>query len=107
VNVGPIVSDMGVSGEAIIVVARLLEAPRFKEVIAASTASLGVIVSPFVYETVIRHGADLREIASYSQVPVEVKESDTIAWMKLYGTRVSWPFAPPPAAPGSYLLTYS
>jgi class 3 adenylate cyclase len=89
VNVGPVVSDMGVTGEAIIVAARLVEAPRFKEALAASTASLGVITSPFVYETVIRHGADPHEVASYSPVPVEVKESDTTAWMKLFGDPVA------------------
>ena len=85
VNVGPVVSDMGgVSGEAIIVAARLVEAPSFKHVLAESNASLGVIASPFVYETVVKHGPDPREVASYSQVPVEVKESDTTAWMKLF-----------------------
>ena len=83
VSVGPVVSDMGVSGEAIIVAARLVNAPRFKEAVAGSAASLGVIVSPFVYETVIRHSTDSREAASYSQVLVEVKESITTAWMKL------------------------
>ena len=98
VNVGPVVSDMGVSGEAIIVAARLLEAPHFKEAIARSTASLGVIVSPFVYETVIRHGADSRDVASYSQVPVEVKESNTMAWMKLLGAPAS--AAAPGRSPG-------
>ena len=85
VNVGPVVSDiMGVSGEAIIVAARLVEAPSFKDAIAASMASFGVIASPFVYETVIRHSADSIELASYSQVPVEVKESETTAWMRLF-----------------------
>jgi CRP-like cAMP-binding protein len=95
-NVGPVVNDMGVSGEAIIVAARLVEAPRFKEVLAANTVSLGVIASPFVYETVIRHGADPRDVASYSQVPVEVKESDTTAWMKLFSAPVPSPLAPDP-----------
>jgi hypothetical protein len=83
VSVGPVISDMGVSGEAIIVAARLVDAPRFKEAVAASTASLGVIVSSFVYETVIRHSADPRELASYSQVLVELKEFSATAWMKL------------------------
>jgi hypothetical protein len=83
-NVGPVVSDMGVSGEAIIVAARLLEAPHFKKAIAESTASLGVIASPFVYETAIRHAADPQDLASYCEVPVEVKESKTTAWMKLF-----------------------
>jgi hypothetical protein len=96
VNVGPVVSHMGgVSGEAIIVAARLVEAPSFKQALAASTASLGVIASPFVYETVIKHGSDPREVASYSQVPVDVKETSTTAWMKLFA-------APEPSGYASY-----
>ena len=64
-----------------------------------ATASLGVIASPFVYETVIRHGRD----PDYTQVPVEVKESNTAAWMKLFGRLMSPPLAPHPGAPESYL----
>jgi hypothetical protein len=98
-NVGPVVSDMGVSGEAIILAARLVEAPHFKEAIAKSTASLGVIASPFVYETAIRHGADPWDVASYVEVPVEVKESDTMAWMKLFHPPVSPPGVRHPTVP--------
>ena len=102
-NVGPVVSHMeGVSGEAIIVAARLVEAPDFKDALTASTASLGVIASPFVYETVVRHGSDPREVASYSEVPVEVKETDTTAWMKLFAAPESSPHASYPGAPGSH-----
>jgi Cyclic nucleotide-binding domain len=102
-NVGPVVSDMGVSGEAIIVAARLLEAPHFKTALTGSTASLGVIASPFVYETTIRHSADPQDLASYSEVPVEVKESSTTAWMKLFDAPVSFPLAPHPASPEPHL----
>jgi Cyclic nucleotide-binding domain len=63
-NVGPVVSDMGVSGEAIIVAARLLEALQFKEAIRKSTANLGVIASPFVYETAIRRNYSMRRPCS-------------------------------------------
>jgi CRP-like cAMP-binding protein len=85
VNVGPVVSHMdGVSGEAIIVAARLVEAPDFKDAVARSTASLGVIASPFVYEAVVRHSSDPREVASYAKVSVEVKETSTTAWIKLF-----------------------
>ena len=102
-NVGPVVSHMeGVSGEAIIVAARLVEAPDFKDALAVSTASLGVIASPFVYETVVRHGSDPREVASYSEVPVEVKETDTTAWMKLFAAPEPSPHASYPGAPGSH-----
>jgi len=102
-NVGPVVSHMdGVSGEAIIVAARLVEAPDFKDALAASTASLGVIASPFVYETVVRHGSDPREVASYCEVPVEVKETDTTAWMRLFAAPEPSPHALYPGAPGSH-----
>jgi hypothetical protein len=99
VNVGPVVSDAaGVTGEAIIVAARLVEAPEFKKAVEGSTASLGVIASPFVYETVIRHGRD----PDYTQVPVEVKESNTAAWMKVFGRLMPSPLASDPITPGSH-----
>jgi hypothetical protein len=80
VHVGPVFSDdRGVSGETIIIAARLLDAPAFKAALTSSNADLGVIASAFIYETVIRHGRD----SGYSQVRVEVKETRTTAWMKL------------------------
>jgi hypothetical protein len=83
INVGPVATDVvGVSGEAIIVTARLVEAPHFKEAIEKSQASLGIIASTFIYETVIRHDLSL---LGYSQVQVDVKESRMLAWMKLFG----------------------
>jgi hypothetical protein len=102
-NVGPVVSDMGVSGEAIIVAARLVEAPHFKEALRKSTASLGVIASPFVYETTIRHSTDPMDVASYTEVPVEVKESDTTAWMKLFNAPILFPRAQDPIIPKPHL----
>jgi CRP-like cAMP-binding protein len=82
VDVGPVASDaMGVSGEAIIVTARLVEAPLFKEALRRSKASMGVIVSTFIYETVIRHGPDLN---GYSPVQADVKELSIPAWMRLF-----------------------
>ena len=103
VNVGPVVSHMGgVSGEAIIVAARLVEAPSFKRALTESNASLGVIASPFVYETIVRHGSDPREMASYFQVPVEVKETSTTAWVKLFADPEPSPAVPHPGTSGSH-----
>jgi Cyclic nucleotide-binding domain len=100
VNVGPVVSHIGgVSGEAIIVAARLVEAPSFKQALAGSDASLGFIASPFVYETVVRHGSDPHEVASYFQVPVEVKETSTTAWMRLFDAPVLSRLSPVPQHP--------
>jgi CRP-like cAMP-binding protein len=88
VTIGPIATDIaGVSGEATIVVARLAEAPLFKKALAQSQARLGVIVSPFIYEAFIKYGMDLAEVATYHQIPVDVKEFTTIAWMKLFDNK--------------------
>jgi class 3 adenylate cyclase len=84
VNVGPVVSDaMGMSGEAIIRTARLLDAPALKKGIEKSGANLGLIVSSFVYETTIKHGAGSIDPDGYGQVQVNVKETRLTAWMKL------------------------
>jgi len=87
INVGPVVSDtMGVSGESIIMAARLVELPLFKKAMSTSRASLGVIASRFIYETVISHG---REPAGYCRVQAAIKETRTPAWMKLIDTVVT------------------
>jgi hypothetical protein len=85
-HVGPIVSDpRGVSGEAIIQAARILEAPVLKKELAATAADLGVITSAFVYETVIKHLPRYRQSGTYRyrQVRLRVKESAVTAWMCL------------------------
>lgn len=85
INVGPVTSDVpGVSGEAIIIAARLVEAPIFKKAMAETKASFGVISSSFVYDTVIRHGVDRIDLASYSPVQLEIKELSILAWMKIF-----------------------
>ncbi len=82
VIVGPIVADtMGVSGEAIIRAARMLDAPEFKLAMSDTETPFGIIVSGFVYESVIRHGTDPIDAASFVQVQVKVKESEMTAWM--------------------------
>jgi class 3 adenylate cyclase len=82
INVGPVASDrMGVSGEAIITTARLVEAPEFKRAMTESRANLGIVASTFIYESVIRHGPYLE---SYSEIRVDVKEYSTVAWIKLF-----------------------
>jgi CRP-like cAMP-binding protein len=83
INVGPVVTDtMGVSGESIIVAARLVEALPLKEAMKKGPADLGIIASTFIHETVIRHDLGL---TGYSLVQVDVKESSFPAWMKLFG----------------------
>jgi CRP-like cAMP-binding protein len=82
VHVGPVVTDlMGLSGEAIISAARLLDAPILKRAIAETAAHLGIIVSTFVYESVVKHS----DSDGFRPVRVNVKESKLDAWMQLTG----------------------
>lgn len=103
VNVGPVTTDtLGVSGEAIIIAARLVEVPIFKAAIASSAANLGLIVSPFVYETTVRHSPNPIDLMGYSKIQVDVKELHGLAWMKLFEVPMLSPHAYPGAAGDSY-----
>jgi hypothetical protein len=78
--VGPVTTDaIGQSGEAIIRAARLLDAPVLKRGLADAAADLGVIVSDFVYESVVKHG----DPDGFAPVRVKVKEARLDAWMWL------------------------
>lgn len=84
VEVGPIEEDeVGMSGKPIIQASRMLDAPPFKQAIVDFGAILGIIVSPFVYETQVGPGAGGLDPADYGKVPVQVKETCTSAWMQL------------------------
>jgi hypothetical protein len=86
-HVGPVVSDpYGVSGESIIQTARLLEAPVLKQALAESGSSLGLIVSPFVHDSVVRHLPEPRRPGDFQQVQPRVKESALTGWMCLART---------------------
>lgn len=86
VDVGPVVSDeAGLSGESIIWAARLLDAPILKRTLADTSADLGVIISGFVYESVVKHVAP----DGFRSVRVKVKESRLDAWMRLIGGTAS------------------
>jgi CRP-like cAMP-binding protein len=86
VGVGPIEEDeAGVSGTSIIDVSRMLDAPAFKQAIADQGAILGIVVSPYVYETHVQPGGSSLDPADYAEVPVRVKETRGSAWMQLIG----------------------
>ncbi|HXT90601.1 MAG TPA: cyclic nucleotide-binding domain-containing protein [Trebonia sp.] len=92
VEVGPIEdTEFGVTGRSIIDVSRILDAPAFKQAIAAQGAILGVIVSPFVYKTHVKPGSSFLDPADFTEVPVRVKEARGSAWMQLIGRAVPSP----------------
>lgn len=83
-HVGPVVSDPhGVSGESIIQTARLLEAPVLKRELAASGSDLGLIVSPFVHDSVVKHLPQSRLPGEFWRVRPRVKESALTGWVCL------------------------
>lgn len=83
-HVGPVTADReGMTGEAIIYTARLLDAPVLKEQLARTRADLGFIASSFVYDSVIKHGPGLVDPATFRQVQCQVKEADITAWVHL------------------------
>jgi hypothetical protein len=83
-NVGPVTDDdLGYTGESIIRTSRLVESLAFKEAMADTGAALGIMVSPFVYETAIGRVADFVYAAEYEQVAVTNKEFAGLAWMRL------------------------
>jgi hypothetical protein len=85
-TVGPVMNDsVGVTGEALIRVARLLDAPVLRETMASTSAVLGIIVSMFIHETTIRHAEGWTDPDDYRAVEVRVKESLIQAWMQLFG----------------------
>jgi hypothetical protein len=84
VEVGPVKKDQsGVSGDAIIDVTRMVDAPAVKHAMTGQGAHFGIIVSPFVHRAHIASGG---EVAEYTKVRVRVKETRRSAWMQLIGT---------------------
>jgi len=85
-EVGPIEDDEpGVCGPSINHVSRLVEAPVFKRAIDDQDALLGLIVSPFVYRAHICPGGSLLDPADFTEIPVQVKETDATGWIRLAG----------------------
>jgi hypothetical protein len=85
VNVGPVTTDdLGLSGDAIVRTARLVEAPVLKAAMEEASQGLGIILSEFVYEAAHAPAERVTADAQYQRVEVSVKEFKGQAWMRLY-----------------------
>ena len=73
--------DSGVSGEALDVAFRLLEAPAFKAYVRRRTAPLTLVASDEIYQSVIRHGFDGDEFCPL--VTVNVGDRRRKGWVYL------------------------
>ncbi|WP_165975800.1 hypothetical protein, partial [Actinomadura rubrisoli] len=85
-DAGPVTGDAhGVSGSAIIHAARLLDAAEFKRRMAGSPAELGLIVSGYVYDSVVKHAPGRVDPSFYQRIDVAEKETRAHAWIALAG----------------------
>lgn len=96
-DVGPVTGDeSGVSGQVIINAARYLDAPPLKKGMAETNATVGFVVSNFVFESAVSLAECPTEPISYSGIEVRVKEIYKQAWMYLIN--------PPRALPAASAL---
>ncbi|MET8828453.1 hypothetical protein ABZX40_22880 [Streptomyces sp. NPDC004610] len=87
VDVG-VVADaaLGHAGPAPVAVARYVNAPQLKAVLAAlTTADLAVVVSDRLYQDVVRSGRPDLDAAQYVRVHVRVKEFGGYGWVRVPG----------------------
>lgn len=80
------VDDFGVTGHAVNHMFRLLDARPFKEAVRVSGRDVGLIVSDYFYDSVVRHGLGTQDPADFTPVRVEVKETKARAWVTIPGS---------------------
>ena len=106
-HVGPVGRDAeGLTGQAVIAAARIVDAPAIKARLAAEQADLIFAASDYVYDQVVRNCGGQVDPVAFEHLQCQVKETHVSAWAHLAG-RVAPPpglgLVPPPAsaaAPG-------
>src|SRR6266702_2726690 len=106
-HVGPVGRDAeGLTGQAVIAAARIVDAPVIKARLAAEQADLIFAASDYVYDQVVRNCGGQVDPVAFEHMECQVKETHVSAWAHLAG-RVATPFGlggvPSPAtaaAPG-------
>jgi CRP-like cAMP-binding protein/tetratricopeptide (TPR) repeat protein len=88
-HVGPVGRDAeGLTGQAVIAAARIVDAPVIKARLAAEQADLIFAASDYVYDHVVRNCAGRVDPAAFEHLEGRVKESRVSVWAHLAG-RVS------------------
>jgi hypothetical protein len=78
--------DHGFAGDAASHLFRLLQAPGFKQQLAASGSDLAFIASDYFYDTVIRRHPTLVDPAAFQAVTVDLRHTTATGWVQLMGT---------------------
>ena len=90
-HVGPVGKDAeGLTGQAVIAAARIVDAPVIKARLAAEQADLIFAASDYVYDHVVRNCAGRVDPAAFEHMECQVKEMRVSAWAHLAG-RVALP----------------
>ncbi len=85
-HVGPVGKDPeGLTGQAVITTARILDAPVIKARLAAEHADMVFAVSDYVYDHVVRNCDGRVDPAAFEHLECQVKESHVSAWARLAG----------------------
>ena len=91
-HVGPVGKDAeGLTGQAVISAARILDAPVIKAKLASEQADLAFAASDYVYDHVVRNCDGRVDPAAFEHMECQVKESHVSVWVHLAGRVV-----PPP-----------
>ncbi|MEV4142755.1 tetratricopeptide repeat protein [Amycolatopsis sp. NPDC049691] len=83
--------EHGVVGTAVNHAFRLIESHAFGSMFARSDGELGLVVSAWFFDNVVRH-SDLGVPDAYRPLYAAVKETETTAWVRLWGGQAT----PPP-----------
>ena len=85
-HVGPVGMDAeGLTGQALIVAARLVDAPVLKERLATDQADLAFAASAYVYDHVVRNCVGRVDSTAFEHLELQVKESHISAWIHVTG----------------------
>lgn len=98
-HAGPVTRDReGLSGDAIIHAARMLDSAPLRDVLERSGADLAFMASDPVYTTAVRSDVGMLDTASFRKVDLQVKESRISAWIYVPRGVAPLPEDPPRAA---------
>ncbi len=103
-HVGPVRRDSeGLTGQAVITAARIVDAPVLKARLAAEHADLIFAASDYVYDHVVRNCGGQVDPVAFEHIECQVKETHVSAWAHLAGRMAPPPGlgAVPPSAPGA------
>ena len=77
----------GYAGQGVVAVSRLVDSPPVREALhAAPDATVVLALTRQVFDDVVRQGHVSFSVADFTRVPVQVKEFQDEAWIRLFGT---------------------